>query len=44
MHQEKRGCEFYILAFFFLVFVLFLYCPLSAILILASLSPPLMVA
>jgi putative spermidine/putrescine transport system permease protein len=39
MHQEKRGREFYILAFFFAVFVLFLYGPLSAILILAFQGP-----
>ena len=25
MHQEKRGREFYILAFFFALFVLFLF-------------------
>ncbi|MBO9654739.1 ABC transporter permease [Rhizobium sp. BR 250] len=39
MHQEKRGREFYILAFFFALFVLFLYGPLSAILILAFQGP-----
>ncbi len=39
MHQEKRGREFYVLAFFFLLFVLFLYGPLSAILILAFQGP-----
>ncbi|MGP4672092.1 ABC transporter permease [Agrobacterium salinitolerans] len=39
MHQEKRGREFYILAFFFFLFVLFLYGPLSAILILAFQGP-----
>ncbi|MGV1985681.1 ABC transporter permease [Agrobacterium sp. 22-221-1] len=39
MHQEKRGREFYILAFFFTLFVLFLYGPLSAILILAFQGP-----
>ncbi len=39
MHQEKRGREFYILAFFFAFFVLFLYGPLSAILILAFQGP-----
>ncbi len=39
MHREKRGREFYILAFFFAVFVLFLYGPLSAILILAFQGP-----
>ncbi|MCZ4431735.1 ABC transporter permease [Agrobacterium sp. SOY23] len=39
MHQEKRGREFYVLAFFFALFVLFLYGPLSAILILAFQGP-----
>ncbi|MBB4404187.1 MULTISPECIES: ABC transporter permease [Rhizobium/Agrobacterium group] len=39
MHQEKRGREFYILTFFFALFVLFLYGPLSAILILAFQGP-----
>lgn len=39
MHSEKRGREFYILAFFFALFVLFLYGPLSAILILAFQGP-----
>lgn len=39
MHQEKRGREFYVLAFFFVLFVLFLYGPLSAILILAFQGP-----
>ncbi|MFF2323230.1 ABC transporter permease [Agrobacterium sp. NPDC058088] len=39
MHQEKRGREFYVLAFFFAFFVLFLYGPLSAILILAFQGP-----
>nr|WP_295986018.1 ABC transporter permease [uncultured Agrobacterium sp.] len=39
MHQEKRGREFYVLAFFFLLFVLLLYGPLSAILILAFQGP-----
>ena len=39
MHREKRGREFYILAFFFALFVLFLYGPLSAILILAFQGP-----
>ncbi|MBP2542356.1 putative spermidine/putrescine transport system permease protein [Agrobacterium tumefaciens] len=39
MHQEKRGREFYILAFFFALFVLYLYGPLSAILILAFQGP-----
>lgn len=35
MHREKRSREFYILAVFFALFVLFLYGPLSAILILS---------
>ena len=35
MHSDKRGREFYLLAIFFAVFVLFLYGPLSAILILS---------
>jgi putative spermidine/putrescine transport system permease protein len=35
MHREKRSREFYILAIFFALFVLFLYGPMSAILILA---------
>ncbi|MFK3691157.1 ABC transporter permease [Agrobacterium tumefaciens] len=39
MHREKRSREFYILAFFFALFVLFLYGPLSAILILAFQGP-----
>lgn len=39
MHREKRGREFYILAFFFALFVLFLYGPLSAVLILAFQGP-----
>ncbi|MGK9052901.1 ABC transporter permease [Xaviernesmea oryzae] len=39
MHSEKRGREFYILAVFFAVFVLFLYGPLSAILILSFQGP-----
>ncbi len=39
MHREKRGREFGILAFFFALFVLFLYGPLSAILILAFQGP-----
>ncbi len=39
MHREKRGRKFYILAFFFALFVLFLYGPLSAILILAFQGP-----
>ncbi|MGK6314843.1 ABC transporter permease [Neorhizobium sp. DT-125] len=39
MHPEKRSREFYILALFFAVFVLFLYGPLSAILILSFQGP-----
>ncbi len=39
MHSEKRGREFYFLAIFFALFVLFLYGPLSAILILAFQGP-----
>lgn len=35
MSHETRGAEFYVLAAFFIVFVLFLYGPLSAILILS---------
>ena len=39
MSHEKRGLEFYLLAIFFIVFVLFLYGPLSAILILSFQGP-----
>jgi putative spermidine/putrescine transport system permease protein len=39
MHREPRSREFYILAIFFAVFVLFLYGPLSAILILSFQGP-----
>ena len=39
MSHEKRTWEFYILAALFAVFVLFLYGPLSAILILAFQGP-----
>ncbi|KQQ59689.1 ABC transporter permease [Rhizobium sp. Leaf311] len=39
MYSEKRGREFYVLSFFFALFVLFLYGPLSAILILAFQGP-----
>jgi putative spermidine/putrescine transport system permease protein len=39
MHSDKRGREFYLLAIFFAVFVLFLYGPLSAILILSFQGP-----
>jgi len=39
MHNESRGREFYILAIFFALFVLFLYGPLSAILILSFQGP-----
>jgi putative spermidine/putrescine transport system permease protein len=39
MHSDKHGREFYILAIFFIIFVLFLYGPLSAILILSFQGP-----
>ena len=39
MNHEKRGLEFYLLALFFVIFVLFLYGPLSAILILSFQGP-----
>ena len=39
MHREPRSREFYILASFFALFVLFLYGPLSAILILSFQGP-----
>ncbi len=39
MNHERRTFEFYVLAAFFLVFVLFLYGPLSAILILSFQGP-----
>lgn len=39
MNHEKRTFEFYVLAGFFLLFVLFLYGPLSAILILSFQGP-----
>ncbi|MBB2971734.1 ABC transporter permease [Mesorhizobium sp. RMAD-H1] len=39
MHNEKRTLGFYILAAFFTLFVLFLYGPLSAILILSFQGP-----
>ena len=39
MNSESRGREFYILAVFFALFVLFLYGPLSAILILSFQGP-----
>jgi putative spermidine/putrescine transport system permease protein len=39
MHSDKRGREFYLLAIFFAVFVLFLYGPLSAVLILSFQGP-----
>lgn len=39
MYREKRSREFYFLAIFFAVFVLFLYGPLSAILILSFQGP-----
>ena len=39
MNRETRSLEFYVLALFFVVFVLFLYGPLSAILILSFQGP-----
>ncbi len=39
MYREKRSREFYLLAIFFAVFVLFLYGPLSAVLILSFQGP-----
>jgi putative spermidine/putrescine transport system permease protein len=39
MHQEGRTLEFYVLAAFFALFVLFLYGPLSAIVILSFQGP-----
>lgn len=39
MYSDKRPREFYILAIFFAVFVLFLYGPLSAVLILSFQGP-----
>lgn len=39
MHSDKRPREFYVLAAFFALFVLFLYGPLSAILILSFQGP-----
>lgn len=39
MYREKRSREFYLLAAFFALFVLFLYGPLSAILILSFQGP-----
>lgn len=39
MHADKRGREFYILAAFFVLFVVFLYGPLSAIVILSFQGP-----
>ncbi|MGF9564823.1 ABC transporter permease [Neorhizobium sp. JUb45] len=39
MHREPRSREFYLLAIFFAVFVLFLYGPLSAVLILSFQGP-----
>ena len=39
MSHEKRTLEFYVLAAFFILFVLFLYGPLSAILILSFQGP-----
>jgi len=39
MNHEKRSLEFYVLAIFFTIFVLFLYGPLSAIVILSFQGP-----
>ncbi|RYE54044.1 MAG: ABC transporter permease, partial [Rhizobiaceae bacterium] len=39
MNSESRGKEFWILAIFFALFVVFLYGPLSAILILSFQGP-----
>lgn len=39
MHADKRGREFYLLAAFFALFVVFLYGPLSAIVILSFQGP-----
>lgn len=39
MNHERRGKEFYVLAAFFALFVLFLYGPLSAVLILSFQGP-----
>ncbi|WP_337267034.1 ABC transporter permease [Oryzifoliimicrobium ureilyticus] len=39
MHHDKRTAEFYVLSIFFAVFVLFLYGPLSAVLILSFQGP-----
>ncbi len=39
MHADRRGREFYILAAFFALFVVFLYGPLSAIVILSFQGP-----
>ena len=39
MNSDKRPREFYVLAAFFALFVLFLYGPLSAILILSFQGP-----
>ena len=39
MSHERRGLEFWILTVFFVLFVLFLYGPLSAILILSFQGP-----
>ena len=39
MSNERRGREFYLLAAFFTLFVLFLYGPLSAVLILSFQGP-----
>lgn len=39
MNREKRSLEFYVLAIFFTIFVLFLYGPLSAVVILSFQGP-----
>ena len=39
MNREKRSLEFYVLAIFFSIFVLFLYGPLSAVIILSFQGP-----
>ena len=39
MNREKRSLEFYVLAIFFTIFVLFLYGPLSAVIILSFQGP-----
>ena len=39
MNREKRSMEFYVLAIFFTIFVLFLYGPISAVIILSFQGP-----